>query len=88
VFEAKRDELDAVLHFGKHKLQDHLQLEHNECGAIGQHCIRHDLCSCDAKNDHDGQCADCLKFLRCARDLKLFLNYVDLCRASEKELPE
>jgi hypothetical protein len=89
VYASKRDELDTILAFAKYKLQDHLQLEHTDCGGIGQHCIRHGLCSCDHK-DHDQECGDCLKFLRCPYDLKHFLQYAynDLCRAFEKELPE
>jgi hypothetical protein len=76
------------LTFGKYKLEDHLQLEHNDCGSIGHHCIRHGLRSCEEVKDHEGQCSDCLKFFECGKNLKRFLNtqYNDICRAFENHL--
>jgi hypothetical protein len=74
VFEEKRFELDTILTFGKYKLEDHLQLEHKDCGSIGHHGIWHGLRSCEEVKDHEGQCSDCLKFSECGKNLKPFLN--------------
>jgi hypothetical protein len=89
VYESKRDELDSILSFAKYKLKDNLELEHDNCSGIGHHCIKHGLDSCTHK-DHDKECSDCSKFLRCTHNLKQFLQlqYNDLCRASEYKLPE
>ena len=89
-FDLKKAELDAILKWAKYELPQHLKLEHSDCGGCGLHCIQHGLGGCDDSLHHGEECKECLKFLRCGHDLRLWLRewYVTLCRTFEKELKQ
>ena len=89
-FKLKRDELQSLLNWAKYELRGHLKVDHSDCRDCGLHCIQHALGGCDDTLPHSADCPECMKFIRCGHDLRLWLRkwHTDMCRAFEKELDQ